>query len=181
MAFTQELKPGFVIFRRADVQHRNWYCRVKHGRQYLAKKRRAALLGQLAGDRFSTRSDEKIERDQQRRGDSGKLAEAAGRRMDALQQGIERERLAGGDHDLSFEHEPPRLKGAERRDQIGEISRHRAAGLGAQFDRGAVAKRQTTKAVPFRGEDRDVLVYFDNDQKAAAPADARRLIALLGR
>ena len=35
---TQELKPGLVIFRRADVQHRNWYCRVKHGRQYLAKK-----------------------------------------------------------------------------------------------------------------------------------------------
>lgn len=25
----QELKPGLVIFRRTDVQHRNWYCRVK--------------------------------------------------------------------------------------------------------------------------------------------------------
>lgn len=25
----QELKPGLVIFRRADVQHRNWYCRVR--------------------------------------------------------------------------------------------------------------------------------------------------------
>jgi integrase len=32
MAFlidTQELKPGLVIFRRADVKHRKWYCRVK--------------------------------------------------------------------------------------------------------------------------------------------------------
>ncbi|TWB34314.1 tyrosine-type recombinase/integrase [Nitrospirillum pindoramense] len=29
MADTQELKPGLVIFRRTDVQHRNWYCRVK--------------------------------------------------------------------------------------------------------------------------------------------------------
>jgi integrase len=32
MAFlidSQELKPGLVIFRRADVKHRNWYCRVK--------------------------------------------------------------------------------------------------------------------------------------------------------
>jgi integrase len=32
MAFlvdTQELKSGLVIFRRADVKHRNWYCRVK--------------------------------------------------------------------------------------------------------------------------------------------------------
>jgi integrase len=25
----QELKPGLVIFRRTDVQHRRWYCRVK--------------------------------------------------------------------------------------------------------------------------------------------------------
>jgi uncharacterized protein YecE (DUF72 family) len=29
-------------------------------------------------------------------------------------------------------------------------------------------------------EDRRVYVYFDNDQKSAAPADARRMIALLG-
>lgn len=32
MAFltdTQELKPGLIIFRRSDVQHRNWYCRIK--------------------------------------------------------------------------------------------------------------------------------------------------------
>jgi integrase len=25
----QELKPGVIIFRRADVKHRNWYCRIK--------------------------------------------------------------------------------------------------------------------------------------------------------
>src|SRR5579863_53046 len=25
----EELKPGLVIFRRADVRHRNWYCRIK--------------------------------------------------------------------------------------------------------------------------------------------------------
>src|ERR1700674_3683983 len=32
MAFltdTEELKPGLIIFRRADVQHHNWYCRIK--------------------------------------------------------------------------------------------------------------------------------------------------------
>jgi integrase len=32
MAFlvdTQELKPGLIIFRRADVKHRNWYCRIR--------------------------------------------------------------------------------------------------------------------------------------------------------
>ena len=25
----EELKPGLVIFRRGNVRHRNWYCRVK--------------------------------------------------------------------------------------------------------------------------------------------------------
>jgi integrase len=25
----EELKPGLILFRRSDVQHRNWYCRVK--------------------------------------------------------------------------------------------------------------------------------------------------------
>jgi integrase len=25
----EELKPGLVIFRRADVAHSNWYCRIK--------------------------------------------------------------------------------------------------------------------------------------------------------
>jgi integrase len=29
MLDVEELKPGLVIFRRADVQHRNWYCRMK--------------------------------------------------------------------------------------------------------------------------------------------------------
>lgn len=32
MAFVtdkEELKPGLIIFRRSDVSHRNWYCRVK--------------------------------------------------------------------------------------------------------------------------------------------------------
>lgn len=29
MADTQELKSGLVIFRRTDVKHRNWYCRMK--------------------------------------------------------------------------------------------------------------------------------------------------------
>jgi integrase len=32
MAFltdAQELKTGLIIFRRADVKHRNWYCRIK--------------------------------------------------------------------------------------------------------------------------------------------------------
>ena len=39
MAFlvdAHELKPGLVIFRRADVKHKKWYCRIKvpHGDRY---------------------------------------------------------------------------------------------------------------------------------------------------
>ena len=32
MAFlsdVQELKSGLILFRRADVKHGNWYCRIK--------------------------------------------------------------------------------------------------------------------------------------------------------
>lgn len=25
----QELKPGLIVFRRSDVEHKNWYCRIK--------------------------------------------------------------------------------------------------------------------------------------------------------
>ncbi len=25
----EELKPGLIIFRRGDVGHKNWYCRIK--------------------------------------------------------------------------------------------------------------------------------------------------------
>jgi integrase len=29
----EELKPGLILFRRSDVKHRNWYCRVKVPKQ----------------------------------------------------------------------------------------------------------------------------------------------------
>lgn len=29
----EELKPGLILFRRSDVRHRNWYCRVKVPKQ----------------------------------------------------------------------------------------------------------------------------------------------------
>jgi len=29
LADVQELKPGLIIFRRSDVKHRNWYCRIR--------------------------------------------------------------------------------------------------------------------------------------------------------
>src|SRR5690349_6450727 len=29
MLHKQELKPGLVIYRRSNVKHRNWFCRLK--------------------------------------------------------------------------------------------------------------------------------------------------------
>jgi uncharacterized protein YecE (DUF72 family) len=43
----------------------------------------------------------------------------------------------------------------------------------------ATLRRWARKIREWRDEGRDVLVYFDNDQKAAAPDDALRLIGFL--
>lgn len=59
----------------------------------------------------------------------------------------------------------------------------RGHGPGGQY-RGSYPKRTLQRWAntikTWARQRRDVLVYFDNDQKAAAPGDAERLIALLG-
>jgi uncharacterized protein YecE (DUF72 family) len=40
-------------------------------------------------------------------------------------------------------------------------------------------ERWATAIATWRSQKREVLVYFDNDQKAAAPRDAERLLAIL--
>jgi uncharacterized protein YecE (DUF72 family) len=42
-------------------------------------------------------------------------------------------------------------------------------------------RRWADAVLAWQAEGREVFVYFDNDQKAAAPGDAKRLIALIGR
>jgi uncharacterized protein YecE (DUF72 family) len=42
-------------------------------------------------------------------------------------------------------------------------------------------RRWADAVMAWQAERRDVFVYFDNDQKAAAPRDARRLMAMIGR
>jgi integrase len=46
----EELKPGLIIFRRADVEHDNWYCRVK-----LPKQDRYKTVSLKTGDRNAAR------------------------------------------------------------------------------------------------------------------------------
>lgn len=43
----------------------------------------------------------------------------------------------------------------------------------------ATLRRWREAILRWQAEGRDVFIYFDNDQKAAAPADARRLLRLL--
>jgi integrase len=53
MAFlldAEELKPGLIIFRRADVKHHNFYCRVK-----LPKTDRYKLVSLKTADRGAAR------------------------------------------------------------------------------------------------------------------------------
>ncbi len=46
----EQLKPGLVIFRRGDVAHRNFYCRVR-----LAKEDRYKTISLRTADRQTAR------------------------------------------------------------------------------------------------------------------------------
>ena len=51
----EELKPGLILFRRTDVAHDNWYCRVKLPKQDRNARgskavRALALLPEFGGD-----------------------------------------------------------------------------------------------------------------------------------
>jgi uncharacterized protein YecE (DUF72 family) len=46
---------------------------------------------------------------------------------------------------------------------------------------GRTLRNWTKSIVKWRRRSRDLYVYFDNDQKAAAPADAKRLVKMIGR
>ena len=47
----EELKPGLILFRRSDVQHHNWYCRMK-----LPKEDRYKTASLKTNDRQTARS-----------------------------------------------------------------------------------------------------------------------------
>jgi hypothetical protein len=94
--------------------------------------------------------DQKVEHDEQRRRFRRQALHAAHRRMNPLQQRIERERTAGRDRELAVEHEFPRLERPQRRHEIGKIPRHQPARFRLDLDLCAVAERQRAKAVPLR-------------------------------
>ena len=48
MVDAEELKSGLMIFRRADVAHRNWFCRIK-----MPKEDRYETVSLKASDRLT--------------------------------------------------------------------------------------------------------------------------------
>src|SRR6266487_1064450 len=70
--------------------------------------------------------------------------------MDALEQVVEREGAVLRHHDLAVEDKGVGLESEGCLDQVGEIARERAAGLGLENDVSSVAEQQTAKSVPFR-------------------------------
>ena len=62
MAFlldSEELKSGLIIFRRSDVKHRNWYCRVKlpHADRYKVVSLKTADRGAAREKAFDYDAD----------------------------------------------------------------------------------------------------------------------------
>ena len=55
----EELKPGLIIFRRADVQHRNWYCRMKlpHADRYKTVSLKTSDIGDARNRAFDQEMD----------------------------------------------------------------------------------------------------------------------------
>ncbi len=65
------------------------------------------------------------------------------------EQIVERQTVAGGNHNLAIEHERVRLEFRQLRGHLWKISRERFAGFRLQLDFFAASKGEAAKAVPF--------------------------------
>src|SRR5687767_5149217 len=95
----------------------------------------------------------------------GKLSNSTFRRMDSLQELVERKAPVNGDDDLAIEHKPAGRQTSQRFDQFRKITLQRLPRLGLQSNALAVAKRQTTEAVPFGLVEPSVAVWDFVDRK----------------
>src|SRR5262249_52330977 len=90
----------------------------------------AALAQRQMRERAAVRIGQEIKHDQQCGRFCRQLLHAALRRMDALEQVVERERSVKRDDDLAIEDEVTSLQSERRVDDVGKIARQWAAGLG---------------------------------------------------
>ena len=81
------------------------------------------------------------------------LPDPARRRVDALEEVVERQPAVHRDDDLAVEHESAGAEAGEHLLHVGEITRERLARLGLEPDGIAVAEGEAAEAVPFRLEE----------------------------
>jgi hypothetical protein len=93
---------------------------------------------------------EQVERDEIRRSLNRQLFDAALGGVQPHLQGVERECPADWHHEFTVEHEPARRQPPQQRGDFRKTAGKRLAGLGAQLNRRACAKRKAAKPVPFR-------------------------------
>lgn len=106
------------------------------------------LVQRTIQQRFATRIAQQVEDDEQGGGSRGQPAHPRLRRMNTLQQGVEREPLARGDHDFAIDDEPRRPHRCGSRRDLGKIPRERLSGLRLELHTRTVAEGQAAKAVP---------------------------------
>src|SRR4029078_11527173 len=96
------------------------------------------VLERKLGQQLAIGIRQEIEDDQQRRRLLGKLGDAARRRVDALEQIVERKDAIARHHDLAVEDEAFERQLARGFNQIGKIAGERLAGFRLQVDLVAV-------------------------------------------
>jgi hypothetical protein len=109
---------------------------------------RAPLRERPGHQRSALGVHEDIEGDQQRRRLLGEPAHTRGRRVDALEQIVEREVALHRHDQLPVQHEAARGHRTHRRHDVGEIALQRLARLGPEGDRLAVAEDEAAEPVP---------------------------------
>src|SRR6185437_4474864 len=113
-------------------------------------ERGAALIERRIDERLAARIDEQIENHVDGGMRPRERLHAACSGMNAHQQFIERRRVAFGYDELAIENAARDGQCLQRGDNLGEIALEWLARFRSQMDIGAVPKRQTTEAVPFR-------------------------------
>src|SRR5436305_7793702 len=109
-------------------------------------ERLAANSERLLNKRSSSLIHQQIERDERCRRLRGEFGDSCGRRMNALEQRVERESRSFGNDDLAVENEPRRPQRQKCLDQFRKVSGQRLAGLRLKVNLCAIAEDETAEA-----------------------------------
>ncbi len=142
------LEPGpgqlVVVGDRGEVDRR-----FRRGQRLLQP---GSALGERVLGQVLVAQRQQVERDEAGRGLDGQQVHPAGRRVDALLQHLELQRVAlpVQHHDLAVDHRPLREVGQHGLHQLREVAGHRALVAAADLHLGAVPEDDRAEAVPLR-------------------------------